>query len=271
MFRGSQTLCHQAPLPEPLFTRGRHRLPLQTEHDMTSGKIKHSSISSCTKALCLHIVATDIQIGTAPWWAILFPPAPGGSTFFRARSQHTVLPPPSEYPLYSTDCLKHTSKSTNKPGFILHPQTKPLVDRRLFSTPKFSDYQCFIRLGCHSESVCSTVARQRLGQRRNCREPQQGCGVSHRYTLTGSKWDNEKREGEVGRERKKNEKHLKKLWYHPRRERKLGSKNLSTQAAPQALTFILLPWCLGQGGLWSSLGSSTKIIIAQAEQNAWEL
>lgn len=27
---------------------------------------------------------------------------------------------------------------------------------------------------------------------------------------------------------------------HPRRERKQGSKNLSTQAAPQALTFILL-------------------------------
>lgn len=35
LFRGSQTLCHQDPLPEPLPTRGRHRLPLRTEHEVT--------------------------------------------------------------------------------------------------------------------------------------------------------------------------------------------------------------------------------------------
>lgn len=148
-------------------------------------------------------MATDIQIGTVPWWAILFPPAPGESTFFRAWSQHTLFPSPPEYPLYSTDCLKHTSKSTNRGGSLLNPQTKPLVTRRLFSNLKFSDYQSFLSLCCHSESVCLTMPKQRLGQRRNCREPQQGCGVSHRWALTGSKWDNEKREGEVGREREK--------------------------------------------------------------------
>lgn len=50
-----------------------------------------------------------------------------------------------------------------------------------------------------------------LNQRRNCREPQHGCRVSHQHWLTGSKRDNEKREGEVGRE-KKHDKHLKETY-----------------------------------------------------------
>lgn len=56
------------------------------------------------------MVATDIQIGTVPWWAILFL-----EKVLSLGLDHSTLyfSPPSEYPLYSTHCLKHTSKPTN--------------------------------------------------------------------------------------------------------------------------------------------------------------
>lgn len=62
LFRGSQTLCDQVPLPEPLPTGGTHEFPFESELEtVTQRKIKPRSISAFTKTLCLHILPADIQ------------------------------------------------------------------------------------------------------------------------------------------------------------------------------------------------------------------